>query len=257
MDGNSPPRILHFAETGSTNADAMRLALDGEALPFWVTADIQTGGRGRSGRIWVSQQGNLHASLALRSDAPMEKAGQLSLLAGISVIDAVLATMDLAHQAELRLKWPNDILIGIAKAGGILVESTSLREGSGFLAILGFGLNLVAFPDAIGREVTALARHGKAPEPRVLLSALSNSLFFWLDRWNAGSDFSEIRTAWLERAGHIGEPIMINTAGGSIRATYQGLTETGALLADVDGFLKEFNYGDVTLPGEVTRDGVP
>ncbi len=235
----------------------MRLALDGEVLPFWVTADIQTGGRGRSGRIWVSRQGNLHASLALGCAAPMEKAGQLSLLAGISVIDAVRLTMDLAQDAQLRLKWPNDILIGVAKAGGILVESTSLREGSGFLAILGFGLNLVAFPDAIGREVTALARHGKAPEPRVLLSAISDRLFFWLDRWKAGSDFGAIRAAWIERAGEIGEPIVVNAAEGPISATYQGLTEKGALLADVDGVLKEFNYGDVTLPGEVTRDGVP
>src|SRR6476646_132144 len=133
MNGISPPRILHLAETGSTNADAMRLGVGGEDLPLWVIADVQTGGRGRSGRTWVSQPGNLHASLALCCTAPMEKAGQLSLLAGISVIDAIRDIMDLAPGTELRLKWPNDILIGIAKAGGILVESTSLREGSGFL----------------------------------------------------------------------------------------------------------------------------
>ncbi len=246
---------MHFAETGSTNADAMRLALDGEALPFWVIADIQTAGKGRSGRMWVSQQGNLHASLAFRCTAPMEKAGQLSLLAGISVIDAVQTTMDLAQTAELRLKWPNDILIGVAKAGGILVESTSLREGSGFLAILGFGLNLLAFPDVIGREVTALGRYGRPPEPHALLSALSERLFFWLERWKAGSDFGAVRQAWLERAGVLGEPIVINTAAGRVSATYQGLTDTGALLADVGGVFREFNYGDVALVGEVARDG--
>lgn len=255
MDDIYPPRLLHFAETGSTNADAMRLALEGERLPFWVMADTQTKGRGRSGRNWVSERGNLHASLALRCIAPMENAGQLSLLAGISVIDAIRSTMDLAQEAELRLKWPNDILIGIAKAGGILVESTSLREGSGFLAILGFGLNLVAFPDAIGREVTALAEFGKPAEPRAFLSALSEKLFFWLDRWNSGSDFGTIRTAWLERAGEIGEPILIHTAAGPLSAKYQGLTETGSLLADVDGVRREISYGDVALPGEVTRDG--
>lgn len=255
MDGNSPPKILHFAETGSTNADAMRLALEGEALPFWVTADVQTGGRGRSGRQWISQPGNLHASLAIRCNAPKDKAGQLSLLAGISLMDAVLATMDLAPEAELRLKWPNDLLIGVAKVGGILIESTTLRDGSGILAILGFGLNLVAFPDAIGRQVTALARHGTPPEPRMLLSALSERLFFWLDRWNGASGFDAIRAAWIERAGPVGEAIAVNTAAGPLSAAYKGISETGALLVEIDGGTREFNYGDVTLVGELTRDG--
>jgi BirA family transcriptional regulator, biotin operon repressor / biotin---[acetyl-CoA-carboxylase] ligase len=257
MNGITPPRILHLAETGSTNADAMRLSLRGEELPLWVIADVQTGGRGRSGRIWVSQPGNLHASLAFRCTAPIEKAGQLSLLAGISVIDAIRDTMDLASETELRLKWPNDILVGIAKAGGILVESTSLREGSGFLAILGFGLNLINFPDALGREVTALGHYGKAPESLVLLKALSERVFFWLSRWNSGAGFAEIREAWLERAGKIGEPIIINTTAGTVSATYQGLSETGALLADVGGTIREVSYGDVSLVGEVARDGTP
>lgn len=257
MKADTPPRVLHVAETGSTNADAMRLGLAGESLPLWVIADTQTGGKGRSGREWVSQPGNLHASLAFRCTAPMEKAGQLSLLAGISLIDAIRATMDLAPEAELRLKWPNDILIGFAKTGGILVESTSLREGSGFLAILGFGLNLAASPEGIGREVTALGRFGRPPEPGVLLSALSERIFFWLDRWSAGLNFGAIREAWIERAGPIGEPITINTTDGPVAATYQGLGQNGALLADVGGAVREFNYGDVALVGEVARDGDP
>ncbi len=254
MDPHTLPRILHVVETGSTNADAMRLGLAEETLPLWVVADTQTGGKGRAGRKWVSQRGNLHASLAFRCTAPIEKAGQLSLLAGISLMDAIRSTMVLAPDAELRLKWPNDILVGLAKAGGILVESTSLREGSGFLAILGFGLNLVTSPGDIGREVTALGRHGKSAEPRILVSALSEKIAFWLEQWNAGVNFSAVRQAWLERAGPVGEPIVINTTMGPVSATYQGLAESGALLANVDGALKEFNYGDVALAGEVARD---
>ncbi|MFT3731497.1 MAG: biotin--[acetyl-CoA-carboxylase] ligase [Hyphomicrobium sp.] len=255
MDEGSSPRVVHVPETGSTNADAMRLALAGECLPLWVLADAQTGGKGRSGRKWVSQRGNLHASVAIRSMAPMEKAGQLSLLAGISIMDAIRDTMDLAPGAELRLKWPNDILIGIAKAGGILVESTSLRESSGFLAILGFGLNLVIAPDVTGREVASLARFGVPPEPRELLTALARRLAFWLARWNDGANFRAIREAWMERAGPIGEGIVINTAAGPVSATYQGLADSGALLADVGGTIREFNYGDVALVAEVRRDG--
>ena len=143
----SHARIVHLAETASTNADAMRLRLSGEELPLWVIADTQTGGRGRSGRAWISEPGNLHASLALPRAMPRwRRRANCHLLAGIAVIDAIRATMDLAPGTELRLKWPNDILVGIAKAGGILVESTSCREGPGFLAIFGFGLNLISSP---------------------------------------------------------------------------------------------------------------
>jgi BirA family transcriptional regulator, biotin operon repressor / biotin---[acetyl-CoA-carboxylase] ligase len=257
MEPDRPARVLHVSETGSTNADAMRVALAGEPLPLWVMADTQTGGKGRSGRKWVSQPGNLHASLVFRCSAPIERAGQLSLLAGISVIDAVRITMELAPNAELRLKWPNDILMRFAKTGGILVESTSLREGSGFLAVLGFGLNLVAFPEGIGREVTALGRFGTPPEPTALLGALSKRIFFWLDRWNDGLGFSEIRDAWMERAGPIGEPISINTTTGSVAARFRGLGENGALLAEVGCSIREFNFGDVALAGEIPRDGNP
>src|SRR6185437_573813 len=139
---NEPARILHLRETGSTNADAMRLALKGEDLPLWVIADRQTAGRGRAGRSWVSPTGNLYASLAICCAAPIEKAGQLSLVAGISLFDAIRATTGLAPDAGLRLKWPNDVLLGLAKMGGILVESTSARGSPGFLAVLGFGVNI-------------------------------------------------------------------------------------------------------------------
>ncbi|WP_441711418.1 biotin--[acetyl-CoA-carboxylase] ligase [Hyphomicrobium sp. 2TAF46] len=257
MNGHSVPRIIHLAETGSTNADAMRLALGGEELPLWVVADSQTGGRGRSGRTWVSRPGNLHASVAFRCGAPLDKAGQLSLLAGIAVIDAVRTTMDLAPGTDLRLKWPNDILIGSAKAGGILVESTSARIGPGFLAILGFGLNLITSPDTLGRAVTAFSQHGNIPKPLAFTETLSEKIFFWLDRWQEGQGFPAIREAWIERAGAMGEPIIINTAAGPLSATYQGLSETGALRADIDGEIKEISYGDVMLVGQVAGDGTP
>jgi len=257
LNGHSVPRIIHLAETGSTNADAMRLALAGEELPLWVVADSQTGGRGRAGRTWVSRPGNLHASVAFLCSAPVEKAGQLSLLAGIAVMDAVRATMDLAPGTNLRLKWPNDILIGSAKAGGILVESTSARAGPGFLAILGFGLNLITSPDTLGRAVTALSQHGNVPEPLAFAETLSEKIFFWIDRWQEGKGFPAIREAWVERAGAMGEPIIINTAAGPLSATYQGLSETGALRADIDGKIQEISYGDVMLVGQVAGDETP
>lgn len=254
-DASANPRILHIDETDSTNADAMRLALKGEDLPLWVIADRQTAGRGRAGRSWVSPRGNLYTSLAFCCAAPMENAGQLSLIAGISLFEAIRASTDLAQDAGLRLKWPNDILMGAAKMGGILVESTSARGSPGFLAIVGFGLNLASQPDDLGRAVTSLSRHVPTPPAAALLTCLTEQFPRWLDVWENGDGFAAIRRAWMERAGPIGEAITVNSADGPISGTYRGLAETGALLAEVDGEVREINHGDVALGGANAHDG--
>ena len=88
--------------------------------------------------------GNLFASFVTTLDCPPAKAGQLSLVAGVAVIDAIRRAGDVPG---LRLKWPNDILVGTAKTGGILVESTSRPRAAGTVAVIGIGLNLVSAPD--------------------------------------------------------------------------------------------------------------
>lgn len=249
-------RIIHFDETASTNADAMRLALAGEPLPLWITAERQTAGRGRAGRGWTSGAGNLQASLAVVCAAPLGAAGQLSLVAGISAYDAVRSTSALAPIVRLRLKWPNDLLIGSAKTGGILVESTTARGEPGFLAVIGFGINIATYPDDLGREATAIGDHtDRPPTPRALLEALAAATSHWLAVWDDARNFAAIRLAWHERAGPIGEPIVVNTSSGQMRGTYQGLAASGALCVVIDGQAKEITYGDVALSAEAGTRG--
>lgn len=225
----------------------MRLALEGEALPLWVTARRQTAGRGRAGRTWISDEGNLHASLAALSFAPLAAAGQLALVAGVALVEALCAISPLARTCGLRLKWPNDILIGAAKTGGILVESTTARGEPGFVAVIGFGLNLASHPGNLGRAATALADSGITVTPATVLASLSGEMESWLGRWDAGRNFSAIRQAWMERAGPIGETVRIQAATGPKSGTYQGLSDGGALLVECEGRLETITYGDVFL----------
>ncbi|MEQ1717293.1 MAG: biotin--[acetyl-CoA-carboxylase] ligase [Hyphomicrobium sp.] len=224
----------------------MRLALQGEALPLWVSAERQTAGRGRAGRTWHSAPGNLAASAAFRTFAAPAAAGQLSLTAGVMLFEALAAITPLGRQGRLRLKWPNDLLIGGAKAGGILVESALNSGGSGMAGVIGFGLNVVSEP-GIGRSVTSLHREGVALDADSVLGALADAFETWLEIWDEGRGFAFVRASWLERGGPRGEPITINTGAGSVSGTYQGLSESGALLADVEGTLETFNFGDVAL----------
>ena len=110
-----PERIVHLVETGSTNAEAMRLAGDGAPSGTWVIADGQTAGRGRSGRDWVSPPGNFHATLIIRDVFPLEKAAQLALVSGVAVHAALMAV----HTAKAMLG--EIIQMGAARVGATLV----------------------------------------------------------------------------------------------------------------------------------------
>ena len=254
---SGPRTIIRLNETVSTNKDAMRLALGGEPLPLWVSAERQSEGRGRAGRTWVSLAGNLHASIAISVTAPPVLAGQLSLVSGIALYEAVHAAAQPDKIKSLRLKWPNDLLIGVAKVGGILVESTTVGDGTSFVAVAGFGLNITSAPDHLGRAVTSLREAGVEVEPGTLLQSLADELDLWLERWNGAKGFSAIRAAWMERAGPLGEPITFNSGQGGVHGTYQGLNETGGLVAEVEGKRETITFGDVMLAAAAdTSDNV-
>jgi BirA family transcriptional regulator, biotin operon repressor / biotin---[acetyl-CoA-carboxylase] ligase len=254
---SGPHTIIRLTETASTNKDAMRLALAGEKLPLWVLAERQSAGRGRSGRTWVSTAGNLHASVALSVAAPASLAGQLALVSGLALYEAVQATAPAAKSNGLRLKWPNDVLIGAAKVGGILVESTTVGNGTTLIAVIGFGLNIVSAPENLGREVTSLKAVGAETAADALIETLAKKLDVWLERWDDARGFDVVRTAWMERAGPLGERITINSGQGQVHGTYQGLSETGGLLAEVEGRRETITFGDVSLAAaaDTSRDG--
>lgn len=247
-DAPDPDSWLHLAEIDSTNGEAMRRALAGEAGPLWVIADRQTSGRGRSSRSWVSSPGNLYASLLISTGAVIAKVGQLSLVAGVATIDAIRKAGPLQPGHALRLKWPNDILIGTAKAGGILVESSARGRKEGIAAVIGIGLNLASVPTELQRTATYLAAHGLTLSPREALCLLAREMDAWLKTWDEGAGFAAVREAWLERAGPVGEPLSVLANEGPIEGRFVGLDTQGALIiTDKDGRERRFTYGDVTL----------
>lgn len=239
-------RLIELDEVDSTNAEALRRAADGERGPLWIMARRQTRGRGRSGRVWQDGAGNLMATLLLEPRCPPAALHQLSLLTGVAAHDAIAAFV-LPQRPGLRLKWPNDILLDRAKLGGILVES-SIFAGIP-LAAIGIGVNIAHAPDVPGRHTATLASVSEAPPlPGAFLSALDARLSYWLGIWAAGAHFDDIRSAWLERAGPIGEPLTIQHGGEISAGSFAGLAVDGALLVqDRDGTVTRMTAGDVSL----------
>jgi BirA family transcriptional regulator, biotin operon repressor / biotin---[acetyl-CoA-carboxylase] ligase len=234
-------------ETGSTNVEAFKRAAEGEAGPLWIMARRQTQGRGRSGRQWASEPGNLYASLLQRLACPPGAVAQLSLLAGVAVVEAIVAAAGRPIPG-LRLKWPNDVLIGGAKCAGILAESQSAGAAQEIIVVVGVGINLASHPEGLGRATTDLAAHGISVAPEVMLGVLAPSIARWLGIWGGGAGFPEVRRAWLGSGGAVGEGIVVDTGRERISGSFLGLDEAGALLLrDAQGAERRLTFGDVTL----------
>ncbi len=245
MSSKPPHRMLHLAEIDSTNADAMRRAGSGECGPLWIVAERQTHGRGRSGRNWQSLPGNLHASLLFVPGAAVSTLHQLSLLAGVAVHDA-LGDVLIPPAPALRLKWPNDCLIGAEKIGGVLVETTTWAGT--MVAVIGIGINCAHAPEIDGRRATALIQHGCLASPREVLHRLALHMDRRLCNWQAGAGFAQLRDDWLARGGPVGERLAINAGTERIEGFFAGLDRQGALLLHDDhGALRRLTYGDVTI----------
>lgn len=202
----------------STNEEARRLARAGEQGPLWIVAVQQTAGRGRQGRAWVSEQGNLFASL-LTEAAPSHSA-QAGFVAGISVADVIAEHL---RGESVKLKWPNDVLISGRKAAGILVEHVSDR-----VIAVGIGIDLAHCPDGVN-AISIAGMTGSAPDAGEVLARLAWRMLDWMAVWRRDG-FGPIRDAWMARAGGVGGAIRAVTAQRRYEGIFEDLDRDGALL---------------------------
>ena len=233
-----------FDTLESTNSEALRLASEGGASGLWVLALNQSGGRGRLGRRWESLPGNLFTSLLLLTDCAPRQIAQLGFVAGIALHD-VVSGLSKAPFKSLTLKWPNDLLLDGMKAGGILLESSVQNDGRQGV-VIGIGLNLSAHPEILDQPATDLAAQGIQATQEDALERLASSFDSWLNIWNSGEGFAEIRSAWSERALEINSSIRVKLADVLLDGVYLGIDATGALmLEESDGSERCITTGDV------------
>lgn len=224
-------RIEHHASLTSTSDRAIALAEAGSTPWIAVLADEQTAGRGRHGRSWASPPGNLHLSVVLDAAAAAVPGG-LGLLAGLAAAEAIAPL--LPEAMTLALKWPNDLVVDQRKLGGVLVEA-GMRADRSAWAVAGIGVNLLAYPDDIGRPVTSLAALGMVPPaPETLARAIIARLMYWSGRARADG-FTVVLAAWQCHAGPAGTPITVRLPSGPVSGRYAGLDTDGALLMALDG----------------------
>ena len=240
-------RILSFDQLDSTNSEARRQLETHTDLPIWIIAKTQTLGRGRHGRKWVSDVGNLFCSgvYPLSDDAAHD--AQKSFVAALAIYDTLA---EYVPQEMLSIKWPNDVLLNGKKVSGILLE----RFANGLC--IGVGVNLLAKPSDVPEQETACVIDYvpeallddpepilEMPEPVLAILAAK------YNHWNDGHDrdgFTPIRAKWLERAKGIGSRVTVKLAQEQFSGYAEGLADNGALIVKLDtGDIRHIHAGDV------------
>lgn len=237
--------ILRFDTIGSTNAEALAQARRGAAEGVCVVADRQTAGRGRHGRVWISEKGaGLYFSIVLR---PTLEARFLPLITLMTAV-AVAETLSELYSLKTDIKWANDVLVGEKKICGILAEMTETDTGRA--VIVGIGINLKAsnFPPEIAQIATSIEEEtGKRPDREELLQTLTRVFERFYDILQAGDGAQKTIAEWTRRSSYaFGKQVRVKLEGGSFFGTTDGLDESGSLRVKTEtGETRIVRAGDV------------
>jgi len=238
--------IRFFPRTDSTNRQAKALAAAGAPEGTVVIAEEQSAGRGRRGRAWFSPpRTGIYMSLILRPDIPPQEAPRFALLAAAAVAAAVRETTSL----EVMIKWPNDILAGGRKMGGILTEASMEMDRVEYLVIgvgLNVNLNRREFPPELQSIATSIREETGRPAGRILLTKrLLESLESTYHEYRR-EGFAPILKRWQDFTEMLGREVAVEVRGRMLTGEVAAFDADGALVLRTPGgeALRLF-FGDV------------
>lgn len=256
--------VRWVAETGSTNADALALARDGAPEGIVLVADHQTAGRGRLGRSWEAPPGaSLLCTVLLRPPAAVGDA--VTLAAALAMAEAVEAVTGV----RALLKWPNDLVVEVAGAGGgtrklagVLAEAdwparsqasagwSAPPPGERITVVVGIGVNCnwpVDVPEELADLLVSCNHCTGADVDRVAL------LVEYLRRLDAryaalvAGDRAGLLDDWRARSATLGRRVRVDLGADDVEGVAVDVTDAGHLVVDTDtGERRTFAVGDVT-----------
>jgi BirA family biotin operon repressor/biotin-[acetyl-CoA-carboxylase] ligase len=236
-------RVELHETIGSTQERARELARSGVPHGTLVVAKVQTGGRGRRGRVWLSPEGGIWMSLVLRPGLPPSLAARITPAAAVAVAKALWEL-----GVEARIKWPNDLLVGDppeCKVCGILAEVGTDPGGADFV-VLGIGLNADFDPRELtirDRDVATIRSElGHDVDLGVLLRALLEHLERELARIE---EFGSILDDWRRFDCTLGFQVRVRRSGELLEGRAVDLSPEGALLLRTSSGMEELFEGEV------------
>lgn len=245
--------VRYFAEIDSTNSAACRDLNHGDhdnesLLPRLYLTDVQTAGRGRSGRQWMADSGTLTFSLVYavgETPSPALPTAMLPLVGLATGVAIARGVEYLAAPVSARIKWPNDVHVGGGKIAGVLVESVASRSDR---VVVGIGLNvatdLLRFADAIGSPAQSLSQIARGPTERYawlveLLSQLRQAYE------ELATDPQQLLQELRSRCLLTGTDVRYQSGGSVQRGRCVGIDGEGALLVQSDHGVQALRSGEV------------
>jgi len=236
-------KVYSYENIDSTNDTAYELAEEGAKEGTVIVAEQQRKGKGRIGRKWTSPKGGIYISLILRPKLMPTEVSKLTLIAAVSVAQAIRGTTGL----RCLIKWPNDILIGRNKLCGILTELKAEQDATSFI-VLGIGVNVNTKASLLPKNATSICRElgreiSKIDLTRLILEELENHYFVF----RQGS-FKAVIDEWKNLSAIFGRRVKVTAKTQTVEGQAIDIDEEGALIVRLDNGLHErILAGDVIL----------
>jgi BirA family biotin operon repressor/biotin-[acetyl-CoA-carboxylase] ligase len=237
--------VFVVAETESTNTDLLRLDYQANSTFCALLAINQSGGRGRQGRAWQSDEGSLTFSVRWQFKRSAATLSGLSLAVAV----ATLAGLESLGVTGVAIKWPNDLLIGTDKLGGILLEIGKPLSDGLTHAVIGIGINIGPLAESSKTDLKAAALlEDLKPEQihkqrETILVAILEYLIPTLIQFDE-EGFAAFRQNWMRKAAWLGERVILSTG---TKGTLIGVDQDGALLLETELCIERFLSGDISL----------
>lgn len=246
--------VVYYEQTDSTNIRIKQLAEEGAKEGLLAVADCQNAGRGRRGRSWNSKPGSgIWMTLLLRPACEPAYASSLTLVAALAVTAALRETTNL----DIKIKWPNDIVLNGKKICGILTEMSSEVDYINYVAVgMGINVNTDAFPDGVKEVATSLFLETKKTYIRSrIIAAVMHHMEKYYEKFLETKDMSGMQEEYNSHL--INQNRSVTVLAGDIdnqrvlyKGTAMGISKSGALFVqDEDGVMHEVVAGEVSVRG--------
>lgn len=243
-------RIHTYEALDSTNTKAAEEGKNGAPEGTVIVAKSQVSGEGRLHRKWQSPEGGLWFSMVLRPRMEPILVPQLTLLSGVTVIQAL---HDLYSISDMGIKWPNDILVGGKKVCGILSEAKLTSNGMVDYVVMGIGININLTADQFGPQVQQIATSmrivsGKERDLNDVLETILARFSENYEEWCAG-ETKKIISLWEKYNMTIGQTITVKDDEAVLCVGKAvGIDEMGALFVESEsGTIEKFNFGEISI----------
>ena len=240
----------HFAIIDSTNKKAKEMSQEGCKHGTLITAESQQAGIGRRGRSWSSEEGaGIYMSMLLRPDIKTEHASCLTLVAAISVAKAIAEMVN--EETEIKIKWPNDIVMNKKKVCGILTE-LSLDGCNIDSLVIGIGINVLNrnFPDEIKETASSLFLETQIEiEKEELIEKVWRNFEYYYDLFLQTQDLRGLKGDYEKMLANQNQIVKVLDPNGEYEGIAKGITNTGELLVETQQGTCVVSSGEVSVRG--------